>query len=278
MHPDPHAEFAQLGGQISQVSAYLLLLKLRGAVTDIHAIRAGVLRDDDQFLGAARHQPISLVQYRPGVAADLLAAQLGNDAKRAGVVAPFGDFEVGEVARRQLDAGREHVAVTGIFTDRARTRCGAGQQIGEGMLGHRQQLAHMLHHVVHRLRTRDGGDFGVAFADLLGPLTQATRHDDFSGGVQRFANRREAFLHGGRDKAAGVDNHGVGLIVTVGDLVALHPQLGQDALGIHQRFGATQADKTDFILLSWSGEVISSGVCSVKDGHARFSFAAAQLT
>ena len=64
--------------------------------------------------------------------------------------------------------------------------------------------------------------------------------------VQGFGNRVQAFLDGFVDEAAGVDDDQVGALKSFGGLVTLSAQLRQDQLGIGQRLGATQADKTHF--------------------------------
>ena len=44
--------------------------------------------------------------------------------------------------------------------------------------------------------------------------------------------------------STGVD---AGVLVAGYDVVAVHFQLGEDALGIHQGLGATEADEADFV-------------------------------
>jgi hypothetical protein len=75
---------------------------------------------------------------------------------------------------------------------------------------------------------------------------QATGHDDFAVGVQRFGDRVQAFLDGVVNEATGVDDDQVSAFKGFGSLVTLGAQLRQDQLGIGQRFGAAQTDKTHF--------------------------------
>ena len=100
------------------------------------------------------------------------------------------------------------------------------------------------------LRSADGQHAGVRFADLLGLLAEAAGDDDFAVLGQRLADRVQRFGHRRVDEAAGVDHHHVGVVVGLDDVVALDPELGEDALGIDQRLGAAEADETDF----WIGE------------------------
>ena len=77
-------------------------------VADVDAIGAGVLADDQQFLGARGDQFLGLAQDRVGTAADEVAAQVRDDAEGAAVIAALGNLQIAVVARRQLEAGLGH--------------------------------------------------------------------------------------------------------------------------------------------------------------------------
>jgi hypothetical protein len=53
-------------------------------------------------------------------------------------------------------------------------------------------------------------------------------------------------LLGAVEKAAGVDDDDIGAVVLARQLIAFRAQPGNDALGIHQRLGTSQRNKTDF--------------------------------
>ena len=77
-----------------------------GAVFHVHAIGAGVLRDHQQFLHARVDQVLRFLHHIADRAADQIAAQTGDDAEGAAVVAAFGNFHVGVMFRREADALR----------------------------------------------------------------------------------------------------------------------------------------------------------------------------
>ena len=74
----------------------------------------------------------------------------------------------------------------------------------------------------------------VANQVLLDP--QATRDDNLAVLGERFADGMKRFLDRGVDEAAGVDDDEVGARVVLGGGVALGAQLGENALGVDQRF------------------------------------------
>ena len=64
--------------------------------------------------------------------------------------------------------------------------------------------------------------------------------------IRSVADRIQRLGHGRIDEAAGVDHHHVGRVIRGNDVVALGPQLGQDALGIDKGLRAAKADEADF--------------------------------
>ena len=143
------------------------------------------------------------------------------------VVAAFGDFQVGVVARRQLESGgRDEVEVGIVFR-------------------FRQMLMHRAHYRFIGLRPGNGEDVRAVFADEVGLDAKTAGNDDFAVLPQRLADGVERFGDRFVDKAAGIDDDEVGVVVTVGDGVAVGADLGEDALGIDQRFRAAEADEAD---------------------------------
>jgi hypothetical protein len=237
MQPRPRAEvgeaFAQrLHARLEPPPAPLAL-----GVAQVHAVGARVLRHHQQFAHAAAHQVFRFPEHLVDRTRDEVAAHRGDDAERATVVAALGNLEVGIVLRRQLDAD----AVDAAGAKAARRR----HQVDEGVVPRRQRGVHRLHHAGVVLRPRDGQHAGVCLADDRGALAQAPGHDHLAVFLHRLADRVQRFGHRGIDEAAGVDHHHVGRALAGHDLVALDPQLGEDAFGIDQCLGAAEADEAD---------------------------------
>jgi hypothetical protein len=139
------------------------------------------------------------------------------------------------VLRGQLDAGGV------VLAGQARRR----QQVHERVVPGRQRGMHRLHHAGVVLRAADRQHVRVRMADQFGALAQAAGDDDLAVRRQRLADRVERFGHRRIDEAAGIDHHHVGVVVGRHQVVAFHPQLGEDALGIDQGLRAAEADEAD---------------------------------
>src|SRR5690606_18619277 len=225
----PDAEFGQGRTELGHARPDRPAVPEAAAVLDVHAVGAGVLRNDQQLLDAGLHQALGLVQDLAHRPADQVAAHGRDDAEAAAVVAAFGNLQVGVVARRELDALRRHQVDIRVVV---RLR--------------RRGLVHRAYHFFILLRAGHRQHAGMDLADdrfldahAAGDDHLAVLGDGFADGLQRFGL-------GAVDEAAGVDHHHVGVIVFGRDLVALGAQLGQDAFGIDQGFRAAQADEADF--------------------------------
>ena len=73
---------------------------------EVFAVAGGVLPDEGDFANALLGQLLRLGDDRLEAARAKLAAQLRNDAERAGMIAAFGDLDVGRVLRRGQQARR----------------------------------------------------------------------------------------------------------------------------------------------------------------------------
>src|SRR5438552_4783655 len=74
--------------------------------TQIESVVGRVLRNEIQFLDSLSNQPARLgndIGLRP---APMRAAHAGNDAKTAGMIAAFGNFEISKMAGRETEARR----------------------------------------------------------------------------------------------------------------------------------------------------------------------------
>ena len=173
----------------------------------------------DQFLRLAQH-----VIGRPR---HQVAAQFRDDAEAAAVVAAFGNLQIGVVPRRQLDALRRH-------------------QIEMRIVHRRQRAMHRVQHALILLRPRDRQHAGIGRLDLLGLGAHAAGDDHLAVLGHGLADGAERFLLGAVEKAAGVDDDDIGAVMLARQFIAFRAQPGDDALGIHQRLGASQGNKADF--------------------------------
>jgi hypothetical protein len=74
---------------------------------------------------------------------------------------------------------------------------------------------------------------------------QAPGDDDLAVLRERFADGAQRFLDRGVDEAAGVDDDEVGAGVVGRGVVALGPQLGEDALRVYKCLGTAERNEPD---------------------------------
>ena len=196
------------------------------AVFDIDAVGAGVLRDDQNLFHAGPGQVLGFSEHVADRARYQRAAQRGDDAEGAAVVAAFGNLQIGVVIRRQADALRRH-------------------QVGIRVVRLGQVLVHMAHHLFHRVRAGDGKHRRVRRLHDVALGAEAASNDDLAVLVQRFADGVERFLDGGIDEAAGIDDDQVGIVVTGRNLVTLGAQAGEDEFGVRTGLRTAERNKAD---------------------------------
>ena len=216
----PGAQLAQLFAQLGHPCAHRAALPEAGAVFDVHAVGAGVLRHHQQLFGAALDQRFGFFQHfmhRPAVQ---IAAQTGDDAEGAAVITAFRNFQIGIVARGELDASSRH-------------------QVHERIVRLGQVLVDVVHHLAGGVWAGHGQHRGVHVGDHLAVVARAqTAGDDhLAVFVQRLADGVQRFGHGRINKATGVDHHQVGAIVAGGDFIAFGAQSGEDVFRVNQRLG-----------------------------------------
>ena len=143
-----------------------------GAIPDVDAVGARVLRDDQQLSHAGFQENLRFVHHFAQRPAHQIAAQRRNDAKAAAVIAAFRDLEVGVVFRRELDSlGRD--------------------QIDERIVRLRQLHVDRVHHFGRRVRAGHREDFRVRPLDERAavPGAEAAGDDDLAVLGQRLADR-----------------------------------------------------------------------------------------
>ena len=89
VQPDPGPHTTQFARKLGNLRAYLPTVVLMGLIIQVDAIRACVLRDDEQFSHARFDERFRLAQDIVHGSAGKAAAQLRNDAEAAMVIAPF---------------------------------------------------------------------------------------------------------------------------------------------------------------------------------------------
>ena len=101
--------------QITQSAAEIQEIRLHGApackpraVADVKTIRRRILADDEEFLDAALHEIFSFAHHVADRTAHQVTPKLRNDAERALMRAPFTDFQVRIVRRRQFQPRLRH--------------------------------------------------------------------------------------------------------------------------------------------------------------------------
>ena len=108
----------------------------------------------------------------------------------------------------------------------------------------RQRAMHGVEHAFILLRARDRQHAGIGRLDLLGLRAHAAGDDDLAVLGHRLADGAERFLLGAVEKAAGIDDDEIGAVMLARQLIAFGAQPRDDALGIHQRLGASQAKQS----------------------------------
>ena len=147
------------------------------------------------------------------------------------MIAALGNFQVGVVARREFDALR---------------RDQIDQRIVRRWL-RRQVFVHGLHDGFVLRGAGDRQHLRVHVPDALrvGAGAHAAGDDDLAVLLEGLADRVQRFLFGAVDETAGVHHHHIGIFVAGHDVVALQPQLGEDALGVDQGLRTAKANEPD---------------------------------
>ncbi len=184
--------------------------ELRETVFDAEVLAeaGGVLADEIEFADALGEESRGFCNDRLEATAAEGSAILRDDAEGTGMIAAFGDFEVGEVVRRREDARREVVI-----------------QVGDN------GSCHVLCVFAHRDDLFDlvGADHGVDFGKLLLDIVavafnEATGDDKLARPPGLLVLRHlddgvDGFLFGRVDEAAGIDDQNVGITRIGGEFV-----------------------------------------------------------
>ncbi|SBJ11554.1 Uncharacterised protein [Klebsiella pneumoniae] len=94
----------------------------------------------------------------------------------------------------------------------------------------RRIMMYMLQHLLIAVRTGDLQHLRMHFADLILFRAETAGDDYLAVLFQRFADRFQRFLHSAINKAAGVNDHHIGVVVGRYDVITFGAQFGQDTL------------------------------------------------
>ena len=190
----------------------------------VHAVVGGVLGDDDQLAHAVGRQLLGLGDHFFDRLGGVLAAHLGDRAERAQPVAAFGDLEIGEMPRRDpqpVAIGRARIGRRAETRSAAR-RAGRSADRPPCVISSRPNTP-----------TRWSISGPVSSSVFFLPLGQAAGDDHaprcrpWPLELQHLVDRGERLVPGPLDEPAGVDDHEVGPVRLVHQLVAVELQQAQ---------------------------------------------------
>ena len=137
MKANPGPQPAKFAGKLGDVAAHLAALPWMDVVAPVEPVGGGVLADNQQLAYPGLDQFLGLAQDGVGRAGGELSPHGRNDTEPAGVIAAFGNLQIGIMARRQGDA-------TG------------GQQVDEGIGCGRHSLVDGVDHLFVLVRAGHG--------------------------------------------------------------------------------------------------------------------------
>src|SRR4029077_10399485 len=168
----PHSELAQSTGESDEAGFERFTAPAAPRVAQVRAVGARVLGDDQQLLDPRGGEPFGFAQHLIDRATDEPPAHRRNDAEAETVVAPFGDFQVRVVSRREPHTLRRH-------------------EVEKRVVSRRQVLVHRAHHLLVSVRPRHLEYARVALENPLRPCAEAPGDDDSPVLLERFADRLE---------------------------------------------------------------------------------------
>ncbi len=228
---------------------------------EIHAVVGRVLSHDHEFAHSVGRQLAGLGEHFFHGLGRVLAAHLGNRAKRAKPVATLGNFQIREMPR----SDSQTIAI-GKRPDRRRLKYqplfveSVDESIGD--FGHLLSAKHADQVVDVRAAVEQG---------LLFALGEATGNDHAAGAAaplerEHFFDRPERFIARPLDESAGVDDHEVGSLGLRRQAIAVELQQAEHALAIDQIFRAAEADKRIASLVATgAGSTLGGGTGGLDD-------------
>ena len=218
------------------------LRELRLAV-EVAPVLRRVLRDEDDLLHAARGEVHHLIADILDGAAAVGAADVGDGAEGAAVVAALGDLHIGGVGGRRRDARRVLVIEQLVLA------CDDDAVSLERLLDG-------LHDAVPRACADDGIRLRHIIEELLPvALAEATCDDEAAAAAGLLVFRhvedgRDRLLLGGLDERACIDDEDIRLRRLRRELDAVLPEDAEHHFRIDEILGTAKTDKTCFHNLS----------------------------
>ncbi len=218
------------------------LCELRLAV-EIAPVLRRVLRDEDDLADALRGEMRDLIADILDGAAAVGAADVGDRAEGAAVVAALGDLHVGRIGGRRRNARRVLVVEQLVL---AREHDAVPLE----------RLLDGLHDAVPRTCADDGVRLRHVVEELLSvALAEAARDDEAAAAagllvVRHVEDRRDRLLLRGLNERARIDDEDIRLRRVRRELDAVLPQDAEHHFRIDEILGTTKTDKTCFHNLS----------------------------
>ncbi len=227
-HPQPLEALGARGERFDQFG------EARRAGSEVGAVAGGVFGDQHDLAHALTGQRVGLGDHHLQRLRGLLAANLGNDAKGAAVIAAVTRTQVGVGARR-LQQAQELALALGRAAATLFTHLAAAQ--------------HFLHHardVAVVGEAEEGIHFGEAAFHLGAELLRQAARDDHAAQLagalageqvlDRFLRLRARLA----DEGASIEQRDVGVLDRTREGVALGPESPEDVLGVNQVARAAQ--------------------------------------
>ncbi len=213
------------------------LKQLRQAVAQaqIFAVRSRVLSNQSNLACARGREILRFAHDGFKSSAAERAAQLRNDAERAGMIAALGDLDVRGVARRGDHARRQ------VVIEKRRRRSGQ----------HTQVAIHGFENSLHFAGPHDGIHFRNLFENLIAKSLDKASGDDELARRAKFLvlghlqNRVDGLFLRRLDEAARIDDEDLGFIRSRRQFVAFARKNTHHHLAIHEVLRATQANESD---------------------------------
>ena len=216
----------------------------------VESVAAGVLRHNDQFFHAVGCKLLCFLYQFLHRAGAVFAAQLGDDAEGAPIVAALRDFQISIIFRCC-----ENPAVFRL----------GGVDVVEALVTLAgQNLSNGIRNIVIRTGSKDTINFRQFLQNFfLIALGQTAGHKNLLDSalclqLRHGQNVVDSLCLGGLNKAAGVDNNEFCAVRVGADLIACLPQQPEHMFGIDLIFGAAKRDHAYRMGHDMSSSVISS--------------------
>ncbi|EHB41061.1 hypothetical protein SEENIN0B_00909 [Salmonella enterica subsp. enterica serovar Infantis str. SARB27] len=112
-------------------------------------------------------------------------------------------------------------------------------------------MMYVLQNLLIAMRPGDFQYFRMHFADLIFFCAQAAGDDYLTVFVQRFANGFQRLLYRAVNKATGINDNHIRIVIAWHNVIAFGTQLSQDAFRINEVFRTAQGNEADLWLVGY---------------------------